>query len=253
MRIHELRESGPLIAAMYRQVLQPSFPSSELVDLDEIQDIAACDTGSVWIAEDPGGIILGVAVAEWDADLRVLLLSYLAVRPGVRNGGVGGRLYAIALESWRNKFAPCVMITEIEDPAVHPAGVDHGDPVARQRFYLAHGGRILDLPYFQPACGQTPLGFRVFFCSFSMPTRSSWVPTTSPSMLNRSENIWSDTRCSTKDTWQWTISRWQCGTLSTALPVSASAFSQRLPAEIHCCTSCSLMASADDRNGTPLP
>ncbi len=151
MRIHELRESGPLIAAMYRQVLQPSFPSSELVDLDEIQDIAACDTGSVWIAEDPGGIILGVAVAEWDADLRVLLLSYLAVRPGVRNGGVGGRLYAIALESWRNKFAPCVMITEIEDPAVHPAGVDHGDPVARQRFYLAHGGRILDLPYFQPA------------------------------------------------------------------------------------------------------
>ncbi|MFL6112922.1 MAG: GNAT family N-acetyltransferase, partial [Catenulispora sp.] len=150
MRIYEASGSGPVIETFYHDILETSFPAAELVGLDEIQDIAARDTGSVWLAEDADGAVVGGAVAEWDESVRVVLLGYLAVRPGARGGGIGGPLYAAALESWRERFKPCLVLAEIEDPAAH-GGHDYGDPAARVRFYLHRGSRILDIPYFQPA------------------------------------------------------------------------------------------------------
>jgi GNAT superfamily N-acetyltransferase len=152
MRSYEVQGSGPVIEALYQQVLVPSFPPDELVSLDEVQEIADREDASIWLAEDDAeGTILGGAVAEWDASVRVLLLSYLAVRPGVRGRGIGGHLYLAALESWRQRFKPCLVIAEVEDPAVHTGSEDHGDPAARLQFYVDRGSRILDFPYFQPA------------------------------------------------------------------------------------------------------
>jgi GNAT superfamily N-acetyltransferase len=151
MRIYEVPGSGPVIEAFYRQILQPTFPADELIDLDELQTIAASDTGSVWLAEAEDGTILAGAVAEWDESVRVVLLGYIAVRPGIRGGGIGGPLYLAALESWRRRFRPCLVLAEIEDPAVRSGSEDHGDSVARLRFFLSRGSRVLDFPYFQPA------------------------------------------------------------------------------------------------------
>jgi GNAT superfamily N-acetyltransferase len=152
MRIYEVPGSGPVIEAFYHQILVPSFPAAELIGLDEIQDIADREDASIWLAENAEGTILGGAVAEWDKSLRVLLLGYLAVRPGIRGGGIGGPLYLTALESWRKRFKPCLIIAEIEDPSAHSgSSQDYGDSAARLRFYLSRGSRILDVPYFQPA------------------------------------------------------------------------------------------------------
>jgi GNAT superfamily N-acetyltransferase len=151
MRVYEVQGSGSVIEALYQQILVPSFPPAELVSLDEVQEIADREDASIWLAEDAEGTVLGGAIAEWDASVRVLLLSYLAVRPGVRGGGIGGALYLAALESWRQRFKPCLIIAEVEDPAVHTGSEDHGDPAARLRFYVNRGSRILDFPYFQPA------------------------------------------------------------------------------------------------------
>ena len=151
MRVYEVPGSGPVIEDFYHQILQPSFPADVLIDLDEVQDIAARDDGSIWLAEDEDGTILGGAVGEWDESMRVVLLSYLAVRPGARGGGIGGPLYLEALESWRQRFKPCLILAEIEDPAVHSSGDDYGDAAARLRFYINRGSRVLDFPYFQPA------------------------------------------------------------------------------------------------------
>ena len=141
-----------MIEAFYHQILQPSFPADALIDLDELQGIAAAsDKASVWLAEAGDGTILGGAVAEWDESVRVLLLDYLAVRPGIRGGGVGGSLYLAALEAWRERFRPCLVVAEIGDPAVQSVSEGHGDPAARLRFYRNRGSRILDIPYFQPA------------------------------------------------------------------------------------------------------
>jgi GNAT superfamily N-acetyltransferase len=151
VRIYEVSESGPVIEALYNQILQPSFPADELIDLDELQDIADRRDASVWLVEDADGTILGGAVAEWDESVRVMLLGYLAVRPGVRGGGIGGPLYLAALDSWRQQFKPCLILAEIEDPAVNRGSEDYGDPAARLRFYVNRGSRVLDFPYFQPA------------------------------------------------------------------------------------------------------
>jgi GNAT superfamily N-acetyltransferase len=151
MRIYEAPGSGPIIEDFYHKVLVPSFPADELISLDEVQEIATGEDGSIWLAEDTDGTILAGAIAEWDESVRVLLLGYLAVRPGIRGGGIGGPLYLTALDSWRQRFKPCLILAEIEDPEVHDGNEDHGDPAARLRFYVNRGSRILDFPYFQPA------------------------------------------------------------------------------------------------------
>jgi GNAT superfamily N-acetyltransferase len=155
MRLYEASGSGPIIEAFYQQILVPSFPAAELIGLDEVQEIADREDASIWLAEDAEGTILAGAIAEWDESVRVLLLSYLAVRPGIRGGGIGGPLYLTAMESWRQRFKPCLVLAEIEDPAapVHSKdhSKDHGDVAARLRFYLNRGSRVLDFPYFQPA------------------------------------------------------------------------------------------------------
>jgi GNAT superfamily N-acetyltransferase len=151
MRIYEATTSGPVIENFYHQILVPSFPADELISLDEVQEGANEGHSSIWLAEDTDGTILAGAIAEWDDSVRVLLLSYLAVRPGIRGGGIGGPLYLTALESWRQKFKPCLILAEVEDPEFHSGSEEHGDPAARLRFYSNRGSRILDLPYFQPA------------------------------------------------------------------------------------------------------
>jgi predicted N-acetyltransferase YhbS len=157
MRVYEISGTEPgsesAVEILYHQILQPSFPDAELISLEELQATAADDCGSVWLAENEDGTILGGAVAEWDESLRVLLLGYLAVRPGARGRGIGGPLYLTALDAWRQRFKPCLVLAELEDPAFHAVSEEHGDPAARLRFYLDRGTRILDLPYFQPALG----------------------------------------------------------------------------------------------------
>jgi GNAT superfamily N-acetyltransferase len=135
MLVHELTTPGEKTRALYAEVLTPSFPPDELHSLRTLHSALEAGTGPIWIAEDDDGRILGGAVGEWDAENRVVLLSYLAVRPGIRGGGVGGSLLRAA----------------VEDPAHFRGSEAHGDPAARWRFYQRQGGRALDLPYFQAA------------------------------------------------------------------------------------------------------
>lgn len=108
----------------------------------------------IWVALDDAGRVMGGAVCHWNRRLRVMMLSWLAVRPGIRGGGVGGRLLDAATASWRTAYAPCLVLAEVEDPDHHHGSELTGDPARRQRFYLARGARILELPYFQPSLGR---------------------------------------------------------------------------------------------------
>ncbi|ARU50278.1 hypothetical protein CBR64_00875 [Cellulosimicrobium cellulans] len=146
-----------LVRSLHHDVLAPSFPPAELVDVDELLDDHA--TGrlrSLGVVED-GRVVAGV-VGEWFPDARVLLVLYLAIAPGRRGGGVGGRLVAAALADWRT-LDPLLVVGEVEHPAHHAGSEAHGDPVARLRFYARLGARVLALPYFQP--GDGPGGERV--------------------------------------------------------------------------------------------
>lgn len=146
-----------LVRSLHRDVLAPSFPPAELVDVDElVGDHTSGRLRSLGVVED-GRVVAGV-VGEWFPDARVLLVLYLAIAPGRRGGGVGGRLLAAALADWR-ALDPLLVVGEVEHPAHHVGSEAHGDPVARLRFYARLGARVLELPYFQP--GDGPGGERV--------------------------------------------------------------------------------------------
>ncbi|MFE2123599.1 GNAT family N-acetyltransferase [Rhodococcus aetherivorans] len=147
---HEVDDTR--LAALYDEVLAPSFPPSELVTRVEFLD-AVTDPVSdtcAFVALDATGEVVGGIVGEWFAECRVLLASYVAVAPGLRGGGIGRRLITESLTRWWSRFSPLLIVGEVEDPRVHPA-TEYGDPVARLRLYDGLGALILPVPYFQPA------------------------------------------------------------------------------------------------------
>ncbi|WP_435300437.1 GNAT family N-acetyltransferase [Timonella sp. A28] len=143
-------ESSEELTEFYDKVLIPSFPQSELVDLDEFVESAKNGFIHVIGAIQDSEIIAG-AVGTAPTQEGVMLLLYLALKPGLRGGGVGGELLEHAVHVWRELYAPTVIMAEVEHPKYHNASEGHGDPAARLRFYTRHGGKILDIPYFQPA------------------------------------------------------------------------------------------------------
>ncbi|WP_158581574.1 GNAT family N-acetyltransferase [Actinomadura spongiicola] len=138
----------------YERVLVPNFPADELEA--EANFIASVRSGGTHVlaARTPAGDILGGAVGDWFGGSQVALLSYLAVRPGVRSGGIGTQLMAAATDAWTARWNPRLLVAEIEDPRYHHATA-YGDPRARLRFYERLDVRFLPIPYFQPALGKS--------------------------------------------------------------------------------------------------
>jgi len=144
--------TGARIDALWRDVLEPSFPPDELTSSDDLR--AAVDSGELtaYGVEQDGRVVAGI-VASWSRATQVLLVDYLALAPGHRGGGVGGRLLDRSLAGWREELHPLIVLAEVEHPGHHAAHPGHGDPEARLRFYARHGARALALPYFQPGIG----------------------------------------------------------------------------------------------------
>ncbi|WP_251151690.1 GNAT family N-acetyltransferase [Cellulosimicrobium sp. Marseille-Q4280] len=144
--------SPALVASLHRDVLEPSFPPAELVGVDAfLAEHASGRLRSLGVVED-ARVVAGV-VGAWSPATRVLLVQYLAIAPGRRGGGIGGRLLAAALDAWSRALDPVLVLAEVEHPDHHAASAAHGDPTARLRFYARLGARVLDVPYFQPGDG----------------------------------------------------------------------------------------------------
>jgi GNAT superfamily N-acetyltransferase len=137
----------------YDEILAPSFGSAELVEraelLAELADDASVTRGA--IAYDEAGLIIGGIVGDWFAASRVMLISYLAARRGLRGHGIGGQLLVEVLPAWTSWFGALLIVAEVENPQFFQSDEDHGDPEARLRFYARWGAKIVDIPYFQPA------------------------------------------------------------------------------------------------------
>lgn len=160
----EIRLFGPdsprateLLRELHDGVLRPSFRPEEYVSPAVIKPgnklaVIAC-------AED--GLVIGGALGEVYPASGVLLLGYLAVRPGLRGKGVGSAVMAALRERWLEPDT--VAVLEMDDPRYHAPDADHGDPQARLRFYGASGVRLLAIPYFQPRLRRDlPRGYHMF-------------------------------------------------------------------------------------------
>lgn len=147
----DLGDDGSL-SELHRDVFTPNFPADELDDEATMATGLRSGTAMVSVARAGSGDLLGGVVGEWFAASGVMLLSYIATRPGSRSGGVGTRLLTAAKASWSERHKPSLIVAEVEDPRYHD-GVAYGEPWSRLRFYGRLGCRALDLPYFQPALG----------------------------------------------------------------------------------------------------
>ncbi|MEE2031950.1 GNAT family N-acetyltransferase [Rhodococcus chondri] len=153
MDIVDSRQVTPAqLGEFYDAVLAPSFPLSELAPRAELlaglHDPAGAMRAALAVAAT--GEIIGGAVGEWFPDCRVLLVTYLATRPGQRGGGVGREVLRAVMAQWRRSIAPLLVVGEVEDPRHHRDN-GFGDPVRRLRFYASEGAEVIDVPYFQPA------------------------------------------------------------------------------------------------------
>ena len=145
--------SGLELSAVHADILSPSFPLHELMTLERLTDEVENGTTSVRVVRDQDGVLAGTAIGTWYAEARVLLIDYLALRPGQRGGGLGGELLSSSVEAWAAEYDPCIVLAEVEHPDHHDAHPQHGDPEARLRFYARQGARLLPLPYFTPGVG----------------------------------------------------------------------------------------------------
>lgn len=140
-------------AELYRRVLAPSFTEDELIDEETLRSYYLSGVpeffGCVTVL---GAEPIAVALAEHHPASGLSLLNYLAVDPGIRQGGHGGRLLRHSVARWVEAVHPVAILAEVEDPRCHAASA-HGDPAARLRFYERLGATLLPLPYFQPALG----------------------------------------------------------------------------------------------------
>ncbi|MFI2101840.1 hypothetical protein ACH436_00975 [Isoptericola sp. NPDC019693] len=140
------------LESLWQDVLVPSFPPDELASPDGLHAGIGSGELTAYGVEQDGRVVAGI-VATWSRATRVLLVDYLALAPGRRGGGVGGRLLDRSLAGWREELHPVLALAEVEHPGHHPVHPTHGDPAARLRFYARHGARALALPYFQPGIG----------------------------------------------------------------------------------------------------
>ncbi len=139
-----------LLARFHRDVLVPSFSEDELDDVEAMTrglrgDGPARTLASVALEADElvGGVVGEVYEAE-----DVMLLAYLAARPGVRGRGIGSALIAHVAPRWYPQVR--LVVGEVHDPRRWPNAADE-DPVSRLRFYDRIGARVLGVPFVQPA------------------------------------------------------------------------------------------------------
>ena len=136
------------LGQVYREILAPSFPDTEIVGREEFVAAGASGHLDVLVASSaPGGDPLGVVVGERHGD--GVLVDWLAVSGTTRGGGVGAALIAAGLERWLAGGA-LLVLGEVERPDLFPAHPEYGDPARRLAFYERLGTTVIDLPYFQP-------------------------------------------------------------------------------------------------------
>lgn len=141
------------VPELYREVIAPSFPPDELETEEELMRGLRSGRSRVLIAVSQDDAILGGAVGDYFPRSNVMLLAYLAALPGCRGKGVGSALLRAARQAWTAELNPRFIALEVEDPREFTGSAEHGDPVARVRFYERHGVRTLPIPYLQPALG----------------------------------------------------------------------------------------------------
>ncbi len=136
------------LTRVYRDVLDPSFPATELVTLEHFVEGGAAGVIDVLVARGDGDGVLGVIAGERHG--AGVLVDWLAVAGTTRGGGVGGALLSAGIARWLGEHGALLVLGEVERPDLFSAHPQYGDPARRLAFYERAGVAVLDMPYYQP-------------------------------------------------------------------------------------------------------
>lgn len=135
------------LGRLYTEILEPSFPPSELVTRDDFVEGGTSGSFDVLAAQDDDGY-LGVIVGERFGN--GYLVDWLAVNGARRGGGTGSALITAGVARWIAEPGIDLVLAEIERPDLFEPHPRYGDPARRLAFYDRLGAAVLDLPYYQP-------------------------------------------------------------------------------------------------------
>jgi GNAT superfamily N-acetyltransferase len=161
------RHDEELLAALYRELFIPNFP-----DPDEGEDPSIW-APLLWGEPDPaqpvlhalvagrdlvnpsGRDLMGVLLCEFYRRSSCGLLSYLAVRPGLRGRGLARWLVESAVGTLRAEARSGgqdlrAMFGEVHDPAKVDPSQDAFDPTSRLEVMEKLGARLVPVSYVQP-------------------------------------------------------------------------------------------------------
>ncbi|HWK77522.1 GNAT family N-acetyltransferase [Microbacterium sp.] len=146
MRIEPTADAR-LLETVYLEILEPSFPATELTPRAAfLEQVRNGDLDALVARAD--GAVCGAIVGERVGS--TVLIAWLAVTANRRDRGVGSALLAAGIERWSASPDVDLVLAEIERPDLHLADPAFGDPYRRIDFYARHGAAALVMPYYQP-------------------------------------------------------------------------------------------------------
>lgn len=153
LRLRELLTPGdPALANAY-QILQQTFPASELVRAADFLRAMTARAAGAWsqllwhiVVGERGSLLSGVVTGTYLAALNIGFVGYLAVDPTQRSRGLGHRLRRSLIElfdgdAWHFHGRPAEAVVGEVEP----------DNPWLERLIRDHGAIALDLPYHQPS------------------------------------------------------------------------------------------------------
>ena len=142
--------SAQALAAIYEQLLQPSFPQHELASIDHLVEMVRSGSGYV-LAVPLEHSYAGAAVVDYHTG-QIDLLSYLAVGAAGRSKGYGSVLLNAVREQTARRGWP-FLLAEIEMPDTPEQSAAYGDSRRRAAFYDRAGAKAVAMSHWQPATG----------------------------------------------------------------------------------------------------
>lgn len=149
MELKQLNEKQ--LASLYRDEMEYDFPKSELKPLGAMLRLMEMGQYEPLLVTQDGETV-GYAMIWLSKDRKGVLLDYLGVLRGKRNGGTGGKILALLAERYGQMFG------EAEAPTSDNEEENH---LRRRRigFYQRNGFRVLDY-----GCALFGVHFNCLYC-----------------------------------------------------------------------------------------
>lgn len=147
--------------AQAKEIFRQAFP--DLADYaDEIPDLLMDPVSRGYrtflvTAEGSAGRVDGFALIMHYVDEECCFLDYIASRPGVRSGGIGGAIYeAVREQSLQLGAKGLYLEVQPDDPALTPDPAEFEESKKRIRFYEQYGARVIAGTDYDEAVGDPP-------------------------------------------------------------------------------------------------